>query len=142
MRPRMTKAASVPSTRGRTTKPKPKRAGAAGRKPETLASVPDIMRALGSQAREAARHLALAPTAAKDAALRAAAQEIRAQASTIMAENQRDLSATKETRAAAAFLDRLALDPRRIEAMAKGLEEIAALPDPVGSAIARWTRPN
>ena len=139
----MTKAASVPSTRGRTTKPKSKRAGAAAsRKPETLASVPDIMRALGNQARGAARELALAPTAAKNAALFAAAQEIRAQAATLIAENQRDLAATKDTRATAAFLDRLALDPKRIEAMAKGLEEIAGLPDPVGSVMARWTRPN
>ena len=139
----MTKAASVPSTRGRSTKPKPKRADAAASlKPETLQSVPDIMRALGGQARAAARELALAPTAAKNAALLAAAQEIRAQAATLIAENQRDLAATKETRATAAFLDRLALDPKRIEAMAKGLEEIAALPDPVGSVIAKWTRPN
>jgi glutamate-5-semialdehyde dehydrogenase len=82
------------------------------------------------------------PTAAKNAALLAAAQEIRAQAATLIAENQRDLAATTETRATAAFLDRLALDPKRIEAMAKGLEEIAALPDPVGSVMARWTRPN
>src|SRR5262245_59692831 len=123
----MTKAASVPSTRRPTTKTKPKRAGAsASRKPETLASVPEIARALGRQAREAARHLALAPTAAKDAALRAAAQELRDQASTLIAENQRDLAGLQETRATAAFLDRLSLDPKRIEAMAKGLEEIAA----------------
>jgi glutamate-5-semialdehyde dehydrogenase len=139
----MSKATSVPSTRGRTSgaKPKPPRR-AASRKPETLASVPDMMRVLGSHAREAARELALAPTDAKNAALRAAAQEIKAQASTIIAENQRDLAATKDTRATAAFLDRLSLDPKRIEAMAKGLEEIAALPDPVGGVIARWTRPN
>jgi glutamate-5-semialdehyde dehydrogenase len=101
-----------------------------------------MMRALGGQAREAARELARAPTAAKNAALLAAAREIRAQTATIITENARDLAAATETRATAAFLDRLALDPKRIEAMAKGLEEIAALPDPVGSVIARWTRPN
>ena len=143
----MTKAdtprASVSSTRGRKPAAKSKRTNAAaGRKPETLASVADIMPALGSQAREAARELALAPTDAKNAALLAAAGEIRAQTATIIAENARDLTAATETRATAAFLDRLALDPRRIEAMAKGLEEIAGLPDPIGSPIARWTRPN
>ena len=111
-------------------------------KPEALVDVGEAMAALGRQAREAAHGLALAPTAAKNAALLAAAQEIRAQAATLIAENQRDLGATKETRATAAFLDRLSLDPKRIEAMAKGLEEIAALPDPVGNVIARWTRPN
>src|SRR5262245_36061544 len=106
------------------------------------ADVGKAMVALGREARAAARQLALASTAAKNAALLAAAQEIRSQASTIIAENQRDLAATEEMRATAAFLDRLSLDPKRIEAMAKGLEEIAALPDPVGSVIARWTRPN
>ena len=94
----MTKAdtprASVPSTRGRTSAAKPKRTSAAANsKPETLASVADIMRALGRQAREAARELALAPTDAKNAALRAAAREIRAQTATILAENGRDLAA-------------------------------------------------
>ena len=142
----MTKAdtprASVSSTRARKPAAKSKRTSAPAGKPETLASVADIMRALGRQAREAAWQLALAPTDAKNAALLAAAREIRAQTATIIAENGRDLAAATETRVTAAFLDRLALDPKRIEAMAKGLEEIAALPDPVGSVIARWTRPN
>jgi glutamate-5-semialdehyde dehydrogenase len=143
----MTKAdtprASVSSTRGRRSAAKAKRTGAAANsKPETLASVADIMRALGRQARDAARQLALAPTDAKNAALLAAAREIRAQTATIIAENGRDLAAATQTRVTAAFLDRLALDPTRIEAMARGLEEIAGLPDPIGSAIAQWTRPN
>jgi glutamate-5-semialdehyde dehydrogenase len=134
---------SVSSTRRGTSAAKPKRIGAsAGKKPETTESVADVMRALGRQAREAARDLALAPTKAKNAALLAAAREIRAQAATIIAENQRDLAAAKASGATAAFLDRLALDERRVEAMAKGLEEIAGLPDPVGTAIAKWTRPN
>jgi glutamate-5-semialdehyde dehydrogenase len=143
----MTKAdtprTSVSSTQRSTSAAKPKRtSAAANRKPETLASVADIMRALGRQAREAARELALAPSGAKNAALLAAAREIRAQTATIVAENARDLAAATETRATAAFLDRLALDPKRIEAMAKGLEEIAGLPDPIGAAIAQWIRPN
>ena len=67
---------------------------------------------------------------------------MRAQAAAILEANARDLAAVQESRATAAFLDRLSLDPKRVEAMAQGLEEVAALPDPVGSAIARWTRPN
>ena len=86
--------------------------------------------------------MALAPTQAKNAALLAAAQEIRSQTAAIAEANARDLTAAGEVGATAAFLDRLALDPKRIEAIAKGLEEIAALPDPVGSVIARWKRPN
>jgi glutamate-5-semialdehyde dehydrogenase len=101
-----------------------------------------LMRALGLHAREAARVMALAPTKAKNAALLAAAQEARSQTAAIVEANRRDLAAAGESGATAAFLDRLALDPKRIEAMAKGLEEIAALPDPVGSVIAKWTRPN
>jgi glutamate-5-semialdehyde dehydrogenase len=102
------------------------------------------MAALGRQAREAARALALASAETKNAALAAAAGELRQQTAAILDANARDLAAVKsgEGRATPAFLDRLALDPKRIEAMAKGLEEIAALPDPVGSVIASWTRPN
>jgi glutamate-5-semialdehyde dehydrogenase len=100
------------------------------------------MAALGSRAREAARALALASTQAKDAALNAAARELRAHTAAILDANARDLASVREGRATAAFLDRLTLDPGRIEAMARGLEEIAALPDPVGDVIARWKRPN
>jgi glutamate-5-semialdehyde dehydrogenase len=105
-------------------------------------SVAEAMAVLGHRAREAARELALASTKAKNTALTAAAREMRAQAAAILEANARDLAAVQESRATAAFLDRLSLDPKRVEAMARGLEEVAALPDPVGSAIARWTRPN
>ena len=118
------------------------RGSAPRRKPETIESVGEAMAALGRQSREAARELALASTEAKNAALMAAAGEIRAQMPAILDANARDLAAVSEGRATAAFLDRLSLDPKRVEAMAKGLEEVAALADPVGSAIARWTRPN
>ena len=111
-------------------------------KPETLVDVGEAMAALGRQAREAARELALASSEAKNAALLAAAREMRAQTPAILDANARDLAAVGEGRATAAFLDRLALDPGRVEAMAKGLEQVAALPDPVGSVIARWSRPN
>ncbi|HZT46356.1 MAG TPA: glutamate-5-semialdehyde dehydrogenase, partial [Hyphomicrobiaceae bacterium] len=100
------------------------------------------MSALGGRAREASRALALASTEAKDAALNAAARALRAQTAAILDANARDLAAARASRPTAAFLDRLTLDARRIEAMARGLEEIAALPDPVGDVIARWKRPN
>jgi glutamate-5-semialdehyde dehydrogenase len=135
----MTKVA-VPAA---ATAKKPKRvATPPGKVSASPTSVADIMRDLGHQARDAARQLALASTKAKNAALAAAANEIRAQAAAILEANARDLAAAREGNATAAFLDRLTLDAKRVEAMAKGLEEIAALPDPVGSVIAHWTRPN
>jgi glutamate-5-semialdehyde dehydrogenase len=111
-------------------------------KPAATQSVADLMASLGQEAREAARALALAPTEAKNAALLAAAGELRAQTPAIMAANQRDMEAATAAGRPASFLDRLALDPKRIEAMAKGLEDIAALADPVGSVMARWKRLN
>ena len=105
-------------------------------------SVGAAMQAMGAEARGAARALALASTEAKNSALRAAAAELREQTATIIEANARDLGAAREAGRPAAFLDRLMLDAKRIEGMAKGLEEIAALPDPVGAVIAAWTRPN
>jgi glutamate-5-semialdehyde dehydrogenase len=111
-------------------------------KPETLNDVGAAMRAIGATAREAARSLAQASSAAKNAALSAAAHEIRTQTAAILAANERDLSEAKSTGVSAAFLDRLLLDPQRTEAIAKGLEQVAGLADPVGDVMARWTRPN
>jgi glutamate-5-semialdehyde dehydrogenase len=122
---------------------KSKRAASARRaRPEALGNVRQAMAALGARAREAARELALASTEAKNTALRAAADEMRAQTAAILEANARDLQSASEGAVTAAFLDRLALDPRRVEAMARGLEDVAALPDPIGAQIARWTRPN
>jgi glutamate-5-semialdehyde dehydrogenase len=115
---------------------------AARRKPETLDNVVESMRALGAQAREAGRTVALAPTEAKNAALIAAARELRAATAAIIEANTRDLAAAREAGRPPAFLDRLMLDPKRIEGVAKGLEDIAALPDPIGTVLADWTRPN
>ncbi len=97
---------------------------------------------LGRDAREAARILALAPTAQKNAALKAMAQAIRKSAAKIIVANQADVSAAKSKDLKESFIDRLTLTPARIEAMAKGLEEIAELPDPVGATLSEWTRPN
>lgn len=90
-------------------------------------------------AREAARALATAPMAQRNAALLAAARALRAQETSILAGNADDLN---RSTASAAFRDRLTLTPARVEAMARGLEDIAALPDPVGRILAEWTQPN
>jgi glutamate-5-semialdehyde dehydrogenase len=112
------------------------------KKPETLDNVADAMRALGAQARDAAATLARATTEAKNAALLTAAKELRARTAAIIEANKLDLAAATEANRPASYLDRLMLDPRRIEGMAKGLEEVAALADPAGSVLAQWTRPN
>ncbi len=101
-----------------------------------------LMTDLGRRARTAARALALCPAFDKNKALRAAAQAIRIDAKLIVAANAADMAAGEAKGLSAALLDRLMLNPARVEAMAKGLEEIAALPDPVGRTLAEWTRPN
>lgn len=98
------------------------------------------LNAAARNARAASAELAAAPRPLKDRALLAAAAALRATAPAILAANEEDLAAA--TGLSAAFEDRLTLTPARVEAMAKGLEEIAALPDPVGRTLAEWTRPN
>jgi glutamate-5-semialdehyde dehydrogenase len=100
------------------------------------------MAAIGRRAREAAAALALAPAAAKTTALRAAARAVRDGADAIIAANGRDLAEAASEGLSPALLDRLTLDGKRVETIAVGLEETAALPDPVGRTLARWTRPN
>jgi glutamate-5-semialdehyde dehydrogenase len=100
------------------------------------------MREIGARARAAARSLALAPTAAKDAALAAMAKTIVARADDILAANAEDVAEAKAQGATAAFIDRLALDRKGIEAMAAGCDVVRALPDPVGTVTESWTRPN
>jgi glutamate-5-semialdehyde dehydrogenase len=91
-------------------------------------------------ARLAARDLATAPRPQRDAALLAAAAALRARSEAVLAANAEDLAAAPEL--SDAFRDRLALTPARVEAMARAVEEVAALPDPVGRVLAEWTRPN
>jgi glutamate-5-semialdehyde dehydrogenase len=100
------------------------------------------MRGIGIGAREAARALAIAPRAAKDEALAAAARAMRRDAAAILEANARDVAAAKAAGRLSSFVDRLVLDPKRIEAIAHGLEDVAALADPVGTVLADWTRPN
>ncbi len=102
----------------------------------------ELMLTLGRAGREAAKVLALAPTRQKNDALMAMAAKIRRSAGDILSENARDLENAKAKDMKASFVDRLTLNEARLEAMAKGLEEIAALPDPVGQVMAQWTRPN
>jgi glutamate-5-semialdehyde dehydrogenase len=101
-----------------------------------------IMPEIGQRARAAARALALAPAERKDAALAAMAKAIRAHEADILAANAQDLADAKAGGASTAFLDRLALDDKRVAAMAEGLEVVRTLTDPVGAVTERWTRPN
>src|ERR1044071_3262125 len=104
--------------------------------------VATLMDALGRAAVSASNALARASTATKNAALAAAAAEIRKQRTAILEANRRDLQAARERSLSDAMMDRLTLDEKRVEAMAKGIEEVAALLDPIGVVIAAWTRPN
>ena len=101
-----------------------------------------LMEDIGRQAKSAARALALAPTAQKNEALAAMATAIRARKSAILAANAQDLAEAKTAGTTSAFLDRLALDDKRVAAMADGLDVVRALADPVGLVTERWTRPN
>jgi glutamate-5-semialdehyde dehydrogenase len=102
----------------------------------------DAVLEMGQKARRAARGLALASSDQKNKALTSTAAYIRKDAAVIIAANQKDLTAAKAKNLKAAFVDRLMLNDARIEAMAKGLEEVAALKDPVGRVLEKWVRPN
>src|SRR5258706_9910417 len=99
------------------------------------------MLALGRAARDAAAHLREATTADKDKALLAAADAIRAHQNKILAANDEDMQAAARN-LGPALMDRLKLDAKRVEATAKGVADVAALPDPVGRELARWRPPN
>ena len=101
-----------------------------------------LMLEMGRAARESAVQLREASTGQKNKALLAAADAIRAAGSQILAANELDMRAASARDLSPALLDRLKLDPKRIEAMAKGVADVASLPDPVGRELARWKRPN
>jgi glutamate-5-semialdehyde dehydrogenase len=102
----------------------------------------DMLIALGKDARKAAHIMSLASADQKNKALHEMAKAMRADARLIEAENAADLAAAKSKDPKSSFIDRLTLNPERVEAMAKGLDDIAALPDPVGRIGESWTRPN
>jgi glutamate-5-semialdehyde dehydrogenase len=114
----------------------------------TLATTPpdaalaERMHDMGVRARAAARALALLSPADRSRGLNAIAAAIRAAAPEILAANAKDMAAAETKGLSAAMLDRLALNPARVEAMAAGVEAVALLSDPVGRELARWTRPN
>ena len=101
-----------------------------------------LMADIGGRARAAARPLAIASTAAKNAALAAMADAILRNEAAIIKANTIDVANGEESKLSPAMMDRLKLDPKRVAAMAQGIREIAALKDPVGEVIAAWNRPN
>ncbi|HTI67597.1 MAG TPA: glutamate-5-semialdehyde dehydrogenase [Caulobacteraceae bacterium] len=101
-----------------------------------------VMRAVGQRARQGAEALRLATPAQRTAAIRAMAGHIRKRAPDILAANRRDLDAAGKGDLTAPMMERLALDPKKLEGVAAALEDVAAIPDPVGQEMARWTRPN
>jgi glutamate-5-semialdehyde dehydrogenase len=104
--------------------------------------VPEIMKAIGAAARAAALVLSLASTDQKNRALKAAAAALRARRHKILAANDRDMLEAGAKGLSPALLDRLKLDEKRVEAMARGLEDIEQLADPIGTVLAQWSRPN
>ena len=101
-----------------------------------------LMTGIGRHARAAAKVLAGASARTKNEALLAAARAIRTNRTVILAANREDVAEAEQKSLSGAMLDRLVLNEARIEAMAKGLDEVAALADPVGDELARWSRPN
>jgi glutamate-5-semialdehyde dehydrogenase len=100
------------------------------------------MAEIGGRARAAAVQLALASSETKTRALQAAAAAVRARQAEILAANAKDIEEAEAAGVSSALIDRLALDPKRVEAIAFGLEEIAVLPEPIGKVLDERTRPN
>lgn len=109
---------------------------------DSVSDLTALMTDLGAGARRAARVLALAPGEQKNSALAAMAAAIRASASAILAANAEDVAEAKANGSSSAFVDRLALNDARINAMADGIDVVRAIPDPVGIVTEAWTRPN
>jgi glutamate-5-semialdehyde dehydrogenase len=108
-------------------------------------SAPDLRQQVhdaARRARVAARVLASLPTVAKDQALCVAAQAIVANTDQVLAANAEDLTAARAAGTSTAMIDRLALDPKRIDGIAAGLRQVAGLPDPVGEVLRGYTLPN
>jgi glutamate-5-semialdehyde dehydrogenase len=97
---------------------------------------------LGKQAKAAARRLAVLSSQDKNHALQLMADRLEAQSAFLLEENQNDLDSAKKAGISGAVLDRIALTPSRVQVMAKGLRDVAALPDPVGEMVKMWRRPN
>ncbi len=109
---------------------------------EGSSDIAAAMGEIGRRARVAARTLALASAEQKNRALQLMAAAIRAQHSAILAANAEDIAEARASGTTGAFLDRLTLDPARVEAIAEGIDVVRALKDPVGTVTESWTRPN
>src|SRR5437764_2590508 len=109
---------------------------------KTLGTLEAEMQAMGRAAREAAAALREASSEQKNKALLAAGAAIRAAQAGILAANEEDMRAAAARNLTPALLDRLKLDAKRVEAMARAVADVASLPDPVGRELARWSRPN
>ena len=105
-------------------------------------SLQDDAIALGKKAKEAARRLAQLSSGEKNRALLLMADRLEGQKELLLEENRKDLDLARQAQLSSALLDRIALDANRIAAMAKGLREVVALPDPVGEIVKMWRRPN
>jgi len=110
--------------------------------PTPASDIDAMMRAMGADARDAAAVLRAAETEQKNAALKAMAQVIRDSAARILGANARDVAKAQQNGLSSAMIDRLTLDDARLEAIATALDDIAALPDPVGKRISETKRPN
>jgi glutamate-5-semialdehyde dehydrogenase len=104
--------------------------------------VADVMEHIGRSALQAATVLAHASTRQKNDALAAAAKTVRERSGDILKANAQDMAAAREHHLGAALLDRLQLDEKRVESIARAIEDVASLPDPIGSVAAEWARPN
>ena len=107
---------------------------------EQAATEQDVL-AVAQRAREAAVEVGPLPRGAKDAALHVMADALDAATADVLSANERDLAAGRESGMNAGLLDRLALTDERVAAMAQGLRDVAALPDPVGEVLRGYTRP-
>ncbi len=108
---------------------------------DSIAQLDAQMQSAGNAARQAARELTHTSAEARTAAINAMARRLRAAAPLIIDANQADIALSRSAGRDEAFIDRLMLDAARVEAMAAGLEAIAAQPDPVGIVTSEWTRP-
>jgi glutamate-5-semialdehyde dehydrogenase len=104
--------------------------------------VGQVMQEVGRRARAAARKVALSSADRRNAALLAMAEALRARSARILAANAQDLADGKAAGLSASFMDRLALDEKRLAAIADAVAEVAGLADPLGRVLAEWTQPN
>ncbi len=109
---------------------------------EMSSDISSIMAAIGVKAKEAATQIAVASAGAKNKALRLIGENLGTSLGHILSENTKDMVAGEEKGLNSAMLDRLALDETRLNGMIKGLNDIAALNDPVGVVTSEWERPN